>query len=87
MSVGDGISFSISGPNVYVAFQAQQGSAGADVDGVTTSGWGHVNTIYRDPTNDYANSVTQQAASGISGGTSGSGGPDGGAPSEGGPNS
>jgi hypothetical protein len=87
MSVGDGISFSISGPNVYVAFQAQQGSAGADVDGVTTSGWGHVHTIYRDPTNDYANSVTQQAASGISGGTSGSGGPDGGAPSEGGPNS
>lgn len=39
MSTGDGISFSISGPDVYVAFQAQQGSAGADVDGVTTSGW------------------------------------------------
>jgi hypothetical protein len=58
MSTGDGISFSISGPNVYVAFQAQQGSAGADVDGVTTSGWGHVHSIYRDPTNDYANSVT-----------------------------
>lgn len=87
MSVGDGISFSISGPNIYLAFQAQQGSAGADVDGVTTSGWGHVHTIYRDPTNDYANSVTQQAASGIGGGTSGSGGPDGGTPSEGGPNS
>ncbi|PZR52382.1 hypothetical protein DNL40_11945 [Xylanimonas oleitrophica] len=64
MSTGDGISFSISGPNVYIAFQAQQGSAGADVDGVTTSGWGHVHTIYRDPTNDYAGSVTQQAASG-----------------------
>ncbi|WEO76029.1 DUF3500 domain-containing protein [Cryobacterium sp. SO2] len=68
MSTGDGISFSISGPNVYISFQAQQGSAGADVDGVTTSGWGHVHTIYRDPTNDYANSVTQQAATGMSGG-------------------
>ncbi len=68
MSTGNGISFSISGPNVYVAFQAQQGSAGADVEGVTTSGWGHVHTIYRDPTDDYANSVTQQAASGMGGG-------------------
>lgn len=72
MSTGDGISFSISGSDVYIAFQAQQGSAGADVDGVTTSGWGHVHTIYRDPTNDYAGSVTQQAASG---GTGGAGGP------------
>lgn len=77
MSTGDGISFSISGPNVYIAFQAQQGSAGADVEGVSTSGWGHVHTIYRDPTNDYANSVTQEAASG---------GMDGGAPGGGGPN-
>lgn len=68
MTQGDGISFSISGPNVYVAFQAQQGSAGADVDGVTTSGWGHVHTIYRDPTNDYASSVEQQAATGGMGG-------------------
>lgn len=68
MSTGDGISFSISGANVYVSFQAQQGSAGADVDGVTTSGWGHVHTIYRDPTNDYANSATQQAATGGMGG-------------------
>lgn len=74
MSTGDGISFSISGPNVYVAFQAQQGSAGADVSGVTTSGWGHVHTIYRDPTNDYANSATQQAASGMGGGTPPAGG-------------
>ncbi|MEJ6550296.1 DUF3500 domain-containing protein [Corynebacterium sp. USCH3] len=73
MSTGDGISFSISGPNVYVAFQAQQGSAGADVDGVTTSGWGHVHTIYRDPTNDYAGSVEQQEASGMSGGPGGDG--------------
>ncbi|WP_144881229.1 DUF3500 domain-containing protein [Microbacterium paraoxydans] len=71
MSSGDGIDFSISGPKVYVAFQAQQGSAGADVEGVTTSGWGHVHTIYRDPTNDYANSVTQQTASGMSGGPGG----------------
>lgn len=65
MSTGGGISFSISGPDVYVAFQAQQGSAGADVEGVSTTGWGHVHTIYRDPTNDHANSVTQQAASGM----------------------
>lgn len=74
MSTGDGINFSISGPNVYIAFQAQQGSAGADVDGVSTSGWGHVHTIYRDPTNDYAGSVTQQAASGGMGGGPGDGG-------------
>lgn len=74
MSTGDGISFSISGPDVYVAFQAQQGSAGADVDGVATSGWGHVHTIYRDPSNDYAGSVTQQAASGSMGGGPGDGG-------------
>ncbi|WP_240773607.1 DUF3500 domain-containing protein [Plantibacter sp. M259] len=67
-SAGDGINFSISGPNVYVAFQAQLGSAGADVSGVSTSGWGHVHTIYRDPTDDYANSVTQQAATDMGGG-------------------
>jgi hypothetical protein len=83
MSTGDGISFSISGPNVYVAFQAQQGSAGADVEGVSTSGWGHVHTIYRDPTNDYANSVTQQAASGGMG--TGGGAPGGGTPPSGTP--
>lgn len=77
MSTGDGISFSISGPNVYVAFQAQNGSAGADVEGVTTSGWGHVHTIYRDPTNDYANSVEQQAASGMGGGAPGGNAPGG----------
>jgi len=76
MSTGDGISFSISGPDVYVAFQAQQGSAGADVDGVTTSGWGHVHTIYRDPSNDYAGSVEQQEATGM-GGMGGPGGPGG----------
>lgn len=76
MSTGDGINFSISGPNVYIAFQAQQGSAGADVSGVSTSGWGHVHTIYRDPSNDYANSVTQQAAAGMGGGGA-SGGPNG----------
>lgn len=71
MTTGDGIDFSISGPDVYIAFQAQQGSAGADVDGVTTSGWGHVHTIYRDPSNDYANSVEQQAATGMAGGPGG----------------
>lgn len=68
MTQGDGIYFQISGPDVYIEFAAQQGSAGADVAGVTTSGWGHVHTIYRDPTNDYAGSVTQQAASGMGGG-------------------
>ncbi|MDT9593003.1 DUF3500 domain-containing protein [Nocardioides zeae] len=68
MTSGDGINFSISGPDVYVALQAQQGSAGADVDGVTTSGWGHVHSIYRDPSNDYAGSVEQQAGSGVGGG-------------------
>jgi len=82
MSTGDGISFSISGANVYVSFQAQDGSAGADVDGVTTSGWGHVHTVYRDPTNDYAGSVTQQAASGGGGGAPGGAAPGGGAPSD-----
>lgn len=78
MTTGDGIGFQISGPRVYIGFAAQQGSAGADVDGVVTSGWGHVHTIYRDPANDYANSVTQQESSGIGGG--GTGGPGGGAP-------
>lgn len=77
MTQGDGINFSISGPNVYVGFQAQDGSAGADIDGVVTSGWGHVHTIYRDPSNDYAGSVEQQAATGMGGG--------GGAPAGGGP--
>ncbi|WP_084499817.1 DUF3500 domain-containing protein [Brevibacterium album] len=75
MSSGDGINFSISGPNVYIAFQAQQGSAGADVDGVTTSGWGHVHTVYRDPSNDYAGSVTQQEGSGMAGGPGEGGAP------------
>lgn len=77
MTQGDGIYFQISGPDVYVEFAAQQGSAGADVDGVTTSGWGHVHTIYRDPTNDYASSATQQAASGGMGGGMGGGAPNG----------
>lgn len=57
MTQGDGIYFQISGPDVYIEFADQAGSAGADVDGVTTSGWGHIHTIYRDPQNDYANSV------------------------------
>ncbi|NMM87973.1 hypothetical protein B2J88_27060 [Rhodococcus sp. SRB_17] len=77
MTQGDGIYFQISGPDVYVEFAAQQGSAGADVEGVTTSGWGHVHTIYRDPGNDYAGSVTQQEATGMGGGT---GAPGSGAP-------
>lgn len=74
MTQGDGIYFQISGPDVYIEFAAQQGSAGADVEGVTTSGWGHVHTIYRDPGNDYAGSVTQQAATGMAGGAGGPGG-------------
>jgi len=83
-STGDGISFSISGPNVYVALQAQQGSAGAEVDGVSTSGWGHVHSIYRDPSNDYANSVEQQeAAGGMGGGTPDRGGMPGEPPADG----
>nr|MDT0663454.1 DUF3500 domain-containing protein [Micromonospora sp. DSM 115978] len=73
MTTGDGIYFQISGPDVYIEFASQQGSAGADVDGVTTAGWGHVHTIYRDPSNDYANSVTQQEASGMNGGGPGGG--------------
>ena len=67
-STGEGIYFQISGPKVYIEFANQQGSAGADIDGVITAGWGHIHTIYRDPTNDYANSVTQEAASGMMGG-------------------
>ncbi|PLC12804.1 hypothetical protein AUQ48_11940 [Kocuria flava] len=67
MTAGEGIYFQISGPDVYIEFSNQQGSAGADVDGVTTGGWGHIHTIYRDPANDYANSVTQHEATGMSG--------------------
>ncbi|OUM45574.1 DUF3500 domain-containing protein [Arthrobacter sedimenti] len=67
MTQGDGIYFQISGPDVFIEFSNQQGSAGADVTGVVTSGWGHIHTIYRDPTNDYANSVTQEEATGMGG--------------------
>lgn len=73
-STGNGIYFQISGPKVYIEFANQQGSAGADIDGVITAGWGHIHTIYRDPTNDYANSVTQEAASGMMGGGPGGNG-------------
>ncbi|MFC7456063.1 DUF3500 domain-containing protein [Brachybacterium sp. GCM10030267] len=85
MSTGDGIYFQISGPDVYIEFAAQQGSAGADVDGVTTSGWGHVHTIYRDPSDDYAGSVTQEEADGGMGGAPGGEVPDGVAPGGGAP--
>ena len=74
MTQGDGIYFQISGPNAYIEFAAQRGSAGADVDGVVTAGWGHVHTIYRDPSNDYANSATQQEAAGMGGGPGSAGG-------------
>jgi hypothetical protein len=73
MTAGEGIYFQISGPEVYIEFSNQQGTAGADVASYTTGGWGHIHTIYRDPANDYANSVTQQEATGM-------GGPGGGAP-------
>lgn len=70
-STGDGIYFQISGPKAYIEFANQQGSAGADVDGVVTAGWGHVHTIYRDPGSDYAGDATQQESSGMSGGPGG----------------
>ena len=73
MTAGNGIYFQISGPDVYLEFSNQQGSAGADVAGVTTGGWGHIHTIYRDPADDYAGAVTQQEATGM-------GGPGGGTP-------
>lgn len=66
MSQGSGIYLQISGPDVYIELSDQQGSAGADVDGYVTAGWGHIHTIYRDPSNDYAGSVTQ-----VAGGTTG----------------
>ncbi|BBE21804.1 hypothetical protein MN0502_06870 [Arthrobacter sp. MN05-02] len=64
---GEGIFFQISGPDVFIEFSNQQGSAGADVTGVVTGGWGHIHTIYRDPTNDYAGSVAQAEATGMGG--------------------
>lgn len=79
-SQGKGIYFQISGPKVYIELASQDNDAGATVSGVQTSGWGHIHTIYRDPTNDYAGSVTQQKSSGPTGGGpggSGSGGPGG----------
>lgn len=81
MTQGDGIYFQISGPRAYIEFASQQGSAGADIPGVVTSGWGHVHTIYRDLANDYAGAVEQQQGSGPG---AGMGGP-GGAPGNGGP--
>jgi hypothetical protein len=64
---GSGTYFQISGPNVFIEFSNQQGSAGADVTGVVTGGWGHIHTIYRDPTNDYAGSATQEESAGPGG--------------------
>lgn len=85
MTAGDGIYFQVSGPDVYIEFSNQQGSAGADVTGYTTAGWGHIHTIYRDPTNDYAGAVTQQEATGMSGpgGAAPTGAPDGTTPMDG----
>lgn len=79
---GNGIYFQISGPDVYVEFAAQDGSAGADAEGLVTSGWGHVHSIYRDPKNDYAGSVTQEESAGPGGGTGGPGGQNGSAPGD-----
>lgn len=72
-TTGDGIYFTISGPNVYIEFSSQDSSTGTDVDGEITAGWGHVHSIYRDPTNDYAGSVTQEASSGPGAGGPGMG--------------
>lgn len=76
-SQGKGIYFQISGPKVYIELASQDNDAGATIDGVQTSGWGHIHTIYRDPTNDYAGSATQQKSSGPTGGPGGEGGPGG----------
>lgn len=87
-SQGKGIYFQISGPKVYIELASQDNDAGATVSGVQTSGWGHIHTIYRDPTNDYAGSVTQQKSSGPTNGGpggSGSGGPGAGSGRPGGP--
>ena len=73
-SQGKGIYFQISGPKVYIELASQDNDAGATVSGVQTSGWGHIHTIYRDPTNDYAGSVTQQKSSGPTGGGPGGSG-------------
>lgn len=79
-SQGKGIYFQISGPKAYIELSSQDNSAGAEINGVSTSGWGHIHTIYRDPTNDYAGSATQQKASaptmggGMPGGGEGPGG-------------
>lgn len=75
MTQGSGIYFQISGPEVFIELSDQQGSAGADVTGVVTAGWGHIHTIYRNPTNDYANSVTQQESAGPGGGAGPAGTP------------
>ena len=89
-SQGKGIYLQISGPKAYIELSSQDNSAGAEIDGVSTSGWGHIHTIYRDPTNDYAGSATQQKASaptmggGMPGGGEGPGG-NGGTPPNGTP--
>lgn len=61
-STGSGIYFQISGPDVYIEFANQQ-QAG-DTNGLAEPmvGWNHIHTIYRDPSDDYAGSVTQQEA-------------------------
>lgn len=61
-STGSGIYFQISGPNVYIEFANQQ-QAG-DTGGLAEPmiGWNHIHTIYRDPSNDYAGTATQQEA-------------------------
>ena len=89
-SQGTGIYLQISGPKAYIELSSQDNSAGAEINGVSTSGWGHIHTIYRDPTNDYAGSATQQKASaptmggGMPGGGEGPGG-NGGTPPNGTP--
>ena len=81
-SQGKGIYFQISGPKVYIELASQDNDAGATVSVVQTSGWGRIHTIYRDPTNDYAGSVTQQKSSGPTGGGPGGPGAGNGGPSD-----
>ena len=47
---GKGAYFRIQGPTVFIEY-APQGNGDANID--------HIHTIYRDPTNDYADRVTR----------------------------
>lgn len=78
----EGIAFTISGPDVYIEFanQNQPGDTGGLAEPMT--GWAHVHTIYRNPANDYAGTVTQDEAAGGMGPGGGSGSAPGAAPAQ-----